>query len=251
MSTTAKAAAKPPKEKEEEFSSACVALWPLGDTSLQIVRGFSDLTTSHLKHYPEYRRVKDIAVDGAVLVAITASVYQGAAEDALRAMEYKEVLQFRGNGDSSLKFWIKDRTGDQCAEVGPPVPDIKLSYRTDLVWDESMLRRFPSCCGAYILELKSRMGGEKLKREKNLNGAASSCSNLELSCVRCADPTLGDLIFAGHFPIYKYSTSEGELRYILARPPNIGTGAQLLIAGKSVDLHAAIESFRKKAYKKD
>lgn len=250
MSTTAKAAAKPPKEKEEEFSSAVVALWSLGDTSLQIVRGFSNMTASQMKIYPEYKHVKDIAVDGAGLVAITASVRQRAAEDALRAMEYKEVLQFRGNGGSSLKFWIKDRTGDQCAEVGPAVPDIKLSDVTDVVWTDSVYHGFPSCCGAYTQTFKSRTRDRKYKRGENLLGAART-NNLELSCVSCDDPNLGDFIYAGYFPIYKYSTNKGVHRYILAGPPNIGSGAQLLVAGKPVDLHAAIESFRKKAYKKD
>lgn len=249
MSTTAKAAAKPPKEKEQEFSSASVTGWSNSGYSVQIVRGFSNMTTSQMKSYPEYKHVKDIAVAGAVLVAITATVYQTSAEEALLAMGYREVLQFRGNGDSSLKFWIKDRAGDQCAEVGPAIPDIKLSDMTDLVWDDSEYYGFPSCCGAYMQLFKSRPSGRPYKRAEQLVGAFTP-SNLELSNVSCDDPNLGDLIYAGYFPIYKYSTSDGKQNYILAKPPSIGSGAQMLIAGKPVDLHAAIDVFRKKAYKK-
>ena len=250
MNTIAKAVATPPKEKEEAFSSACVTGWSNTGHSVQIVRGFSNMTTSQMKSYPEYKHVKDIAVAGAVLVAITATVYQTSAEEALLDMEYREVLHFRGNSDSALKFWIKDRAGDQCAEVGPVIPDIKLSDMTDVVWTVSEYYGFPSCCGAYTKRFKSRTRGMKYKRGENLL-EDSSTNNLELSCVSCDDPNLGDLIYAGYFPIYKYSTGKGEHKYILAKPPSIGSGAQMLVADKPVDLHAAIYAFRKKAYKKD
>ena len=186
-----------------------------------------------------------------MLVAITATAYQPSAEEALLATGYREVLHFRGNRDSALKFWIKDRDGDQFAEVGPPVPDIKLSDMTDLVWDDgSEYYGFPSCCGAYTQIFKCRPSGRLCKRDEQLVGAGTTI-NLDLSRVRCDDPNLGDLIYAGYFPIYKYSTTSGKQHYIIAKPPSIGSGAQLLVAGKPVDLHAAIDAFRKKAYKKD
>ena len=250
MNTTAKAVAKPPKEKEAEFSSACVTGWPNNDSSVQIVRGFSNMTTSHLKNYREYRHVKDITVVGVVLVAITAAAYQTSAEEALLATGYRKVLQFRGNDDSALKFWIKDRPGDQCAEVGPVIPDIALPKTSDIDWSYSYCHGFPSCCGAYVWQFKSRPRHNHYNRADNLAGAYRT-GNLELSIVSCDDPNLGDFIYAGYFPIYKYSMSKGKKHYILAKPPSIGSGAQMLVAGKPVDLQAAIYAFRKKAYKKD
>ena len=228
-------------EKEERHVSACKDFW-VGDKSygILIVRGFSPMNARELTSYAGHARVKDIKSISSALVAITAA-YQIEADAELPALGYKEVLRFRGNGDSALKLWIKDREGDTFAEVGPEIPDIKLSNTTDVYWGNSSYSGFPYCCGAYTVVFKSRKGIP----------TANNTGNLELSSVRCDDPNLGDFIYGGYLPIYKYSTEKGKLRYIIAKRPNIGIGAQVVVNGVLVDVQKAIDAFRKKAYKKD
>lgn len=239
-----------PKEKEERPVSACKAFWLSAHSyGLVVVRGFSPMSAKELRAYNGYAHVKDIKSTTSALVAITAA-YQTEAEAALPALGYKEVLRFRGNGDSALKLWIKDREGDTFAEAGPEIPDIKLSNTTNLCWDNSSYSGFPHCCGAYTVVFKGTANTTRPRDEDGVVGGYAS-GNLELSSVRCDDPHLGDFIYGGFLPVYKYSTEKGELRYIIANRPNIGSGAQMLVKGALVDVQEAIDAFRKKAYKKD
>ena len=249
MNAVVQPKATAPKEKEERLMSACKDFWLSARSyGLVIVRGFSPMSAIEFTRYTGYAHVKDIQSNSSALVAITAA-YQTEAEAELPALGYKEVLRFRGNGDSALKLWIKDREGDAFAEVGPEIPDIKLSNTTDLYWDISGWSGFPSCCGAYTVVFRSRRDIPTAKRPEEVYGAVKT-GNLELSSVRCDDQNLGDFIYGGYLPIYKYSTEKGELRYIIAKRPNIGSGAQMLVKGALVDVQKAVDTFRKKAYKK-
>ena len=244
MSSPTKPVPKPLPEKEVMLLAAATSSWPDSD-SLSIVNGFSELGTASLKRFPSYMPVSEISSDRAALIAITAQSYQYEYPQHLVRLGYKEILQFSGSGGADLRLWIKDRTGDSGALIAPPLPELKVEHMCSVHWPYSEQHGFPSCCGAYVNKLIPNQITESYSRGPALTGAYDTL-RLELCVVKCDNAYLGDMIYGGYVPIYKYTTQDGVGMYLIAKPPSGYDGARLLTADQE-SLSSMARSFRKKS----